>query len=122
MKSENKSFVTDIDGNKYPIIRIGSQLWTGTNLRVTHFLNGDPIEECRDAEAYALAGQKGEPAWCYYDNKIENGEIYGALYNWFAAHDPRGIAPEGWRIPTEEDWAVLESYSQLNAQPSALLK
>ena len=117
-----KKIIKDIDGNEYPICRFGDQIWMAANLKVRHFRNGDPIQECSDSQAYSLAGQKGQPAWCYYNNQEENGKIYGALYNWFAAHDPRGIAPEGWRIPTEKDWAALESYSQLNPQPSSLLK
>jgi len=101
-------FVKDIDGNEYPVRRFGNQIWMTANLKVRHFRNGDPIPECRDSIAYSLAGQKGNPAWCYYDNLQENGDIYGSLYNWFAAHDVRGVAPDGWRIPTEDDWSLLE--------------
>ena len=43
-------------------------------------------------------------AWCYYENQTANGTTYGKLYNWYAMNDPRGIAPEGWHIPTEREW------------------
>jgi uncharacterized protein (TIGR02145 family) len=49
-------------------------------------------------------------AWCYYENKEENGTTYGKLYNWFAVNDPRGLAPEGFHIPSDEEWDYLTEY------------
>ena len=106
-KEEGKNKVLDIDGNEYPTIQVANQLWMAANLKVRHFSNGDPIPECRDTQDYVQAGLDGQPAWCFYDNDSANGDKYGALYNWYAAHDPRSIAPQGWRLPTERDWDVL---------------
>ena len=47
-------------------------------------------------------------AYCAYDNNQNNADIYGYLYNWHAAHDNRQIAPEGWHVPTDQDWKELE--------------
>ncbi len=101
------SQVSDIDGKKYKTTIASSQVWTAENLNVSHFRNGDSIPEIRSAEAWANAGIKGEPGWCYYDNDPANGIKYGKLYNWYAVHDTRGLAPEGWRVPVESDWAKL---------------
>jgi uncharacterized protein (TIGR02145 family) len=96
--------VVDIDGNNYSIVKVGSMEWTGENLDVTHFQNGDPIPEVRDPKEWALLTT---PAWCYNDNNKENGHIYGKLYNWYAVHDPRGIAPKGWHVAADAEWSAL---------------
>ena len=36
--------------------------------------------------------------------------MFGYLYNWYAVNDPRNIAPEGWHIPGDAEWKVLEEY------------
>jgi len=46
-------------------------------------------------------------AWCYYENKTANGTVYGKLYNWYAVHDPRGLAPAGCHIPSDPEWTTL---------------
>lgn len=79
--------------------------WAFENFDGTTFRNGDPIPEVTDNAAWAALTT---PAWCYYDNDPANGQIYGKLYNWYAVNDPRGLAPEGWRIPTNNDWASLK--------------
>lgn len=117
--------VKDIDGNSYTTIIIGDQIWLTSNLKVTHFNNGDVIPFAYTNEEWA---QLSTPAGCSYnqvsDENIahsiasfhlddserwsKNGSLYGCLYNWFAVNDPRGIAPRGWHIPTDEEWRVLE--------------
>ena len=91
-------------------IKIGAQVWQAENLNVDRFRNGDSIPEVRSEEEWVAAGKRGEPAWCYYDNDAENGKIYGKLYNWYAVNDSRGLAPEGWHIPTDEEWTILIDY------------
>ena len=71
------------------------------------FRNGDPILQVLSDVDWKAAGESAQPAWCYFDNDINHGETRGKLYNWFALNDPRGLAPEGWRIPTLEDWSIL---------------
>lgn len=100
---------------KFPSIRIGNQVWMSQNLDVTHFRNGDEIPEVTSNEAFALHGIEQKPAWCYYGDDPANGTKWGKLYNWYAVHDPRGLAPEGWIIPTEGDWLKLESTSGSDA-------
>jgi len=85
-----------------PEVIIRSQVWMTKNLEVTTFRNGDPIPQAASDDAWELAGKNKQPAWCY------NGEHYGKLYNWYAVNDPRGLAPVGWHIPTDQEWTALE--------------
>jgi uncharacterized protein (TIGR02145 family) len=96
--------VTDIDGNAYSLVTICSQVWTKTNLNVTHYRNGDVIPQVTDATQWATLTTG---AWCYYNNDSANGAIYGKLYNWYAVHDTRGLAPVGFHIPTDSEWTTL---------------
>ncbi len=76
-------------------IKIGDQIWSTENLNVDKFRNGDPIPLVKTEDDWEKACDNKEPAWCYYDSDPANGEKYGALYNWYAVIDPRGLAPEG---------------------------
>jgi len=49
-------------------------------------------------------------AYCWYDNNITNKTSYGALYNWYAVNSIHGLAPTGWRIPSETDFEILKAY------------
>ncbi len=88
-------------------IKIGSQVWMRENLNTDRFRNGDKIKEATTNEEWINAGVKKEPAWSYLNNDIKNGKRFGKLYNWYAINDPRGLAPEGWSIPTDSSWDVL---------------
>lgn len=99
--------VVDIDGNVYPVIKIANKHWISKNLDVTHYKNGDSIPQVQDAATWA---NLTTGAWCYYENQTANGTTYGKLYNWYAMNDPRGIAPEGWHVPTDDEWlAIIDS-------------
>ena len=91
-------------------IKIGAQTWTTKNLDVSKFRNGEAIPLAKTNAEWALAGQNQQPAWCYYENKGENGIKYGKLYNWYAVNDPRGLAPSGYHIPTDAEWTILTDY------------
>lgn len=94
----------------YESVKIGNQIWMAKNLNVDRFRNGDLIPEIKSDEDWKRAGEERKPAWCYYDNDVQNGMIYGKLYNWFAVNDPRGLAPEGWHIPSNEEWDQLSNF------------
>jgi uncharacterized protein (TIGR02145 family) len=49
-------------------------------------------------------------AWCYYNNDPANGAIYGKIYNAYAVNDPRGLAPQGWHVPTNPEYGILSSF------------
>lgn len=94
----------DIDGNVYPVIKIANKHWISKNLDVTRYRNGDPIPQVQDSAAWS---NLTTGAWCYYENQTANGTVYGKLYNWYAMNDPRGIAPEGWHVPTDAEWTAM---------------
>lgn len=87
-----------------PTVTIGSQKWMLENLNVDRYANGDPIPEVQDPSEWSSLTTG---AWCYYDNDPANGEIYGKLYNWIAVTDPRGLAPEGFHIPSFAEYFTL---------------
>jgi uncharacterized protein (TIGR02145 family) len=91
-------------------VTIGSQTWMTKNLNVDRFRNGDPIPQAKTLEEWREATRNEEPVWGYYDNDPANGAKYGKLYNWFAVKDPRGLAPEGWHIPSKTEWDLLIDY------------
>ena len=88
-------------------IQIGSQIWMCKNLDVDHYRNGDSIPEVRDT---AVWSKLTTGAWCYFNNDPAMGKIYGKLYNWYAVDDRRGLAPDGWHVPSDSDWKELEMY------------
>jgi len=94
------------DGITYKTIKIGTQIWMAENLNTSKFRNGDPVPEAKKDEEWVVK----KAAWCYYDNDPKNGVKYGKLYNWFALMDPRGLAPEGWHMPSNEEWQKLATF------------
>ena len=83
------------------------QIWTTKNLDVVTYRNGDKIPQEKDKTKWA---NLTTGAWCYYKNNSDNGPKYGKLYNWYAVNDPRGLAPEGYHIPTRQEWKILINY------------
>ena len=86
---------------------IGTQQWMKENLDVSTYRNGDIIPQVTDATKW---GGLTTGAWCYYNNDSLNGAIYGKLYNWYAVNDPRGLALQGWHIPTDAEWTTLSTF------------
>ena len=90
-----------------PTVVIGTQQWMEKNLDVLTYRNGDVIPQVTDTKAWAALTTG---AWCYFnDDPSGYGSIYGKLYNWYAVNDPRGLAPQGWHIPTDEEWTSLRT-------------
>ena len=96
-----------IDENCIPSVTICNQTWMLKNLDVSTYKNGDPIPQVTDPSAWAALTTG---AYCYYNNDSATyAATYGKLYNWYAVNDPRGLAPEGWHIPTDFEWTTLEN-------------
>ena len=87
-------------------INICGQVWMQNNLDVTHYSNGDEIPQVTDQTQWV---NLTTGAWCYYNNDPANGATYGKLYNWYAVNDTRGLAPEGWHVPTNGEWTILSN-------------
>jgi uncharacterized protein (TIGR02145 family) len=107
--------VTDIDGNIYYTVLIGEQIWTSKNLRVTKYNNGNFIPTGLDNNQW---GSTTSGAYAIYphveiDGLNSDEEVvgaYGALYNWYAVDDSRGLCPIGWNVPSLDDWTQLVNY------------
>jgi len=105
----------DIEGNVYRTVQIGGQIWMAENLNVNHFRDGSLIVNITDNAEWSSTTSG---AFSYYSNDKNHVDIYGTLYNWYAVNgdiDGDGIkdkelAPEGWHIPTDEEWTELENY------------
>lgn len=96
--------------NEVSTIKIGKQEWAIKNLNVSTYSNGDLINEVRLDYDWEQEVAEGAPAWCYFNNDPENGKKYGKLYNWWAVNDPRGLAPKGFHIPSNEEWLELINF------------
>jgi len=105
-------------------ITIGTQVWMAENLNVTVFRNGDPIYEAKSKEEWYNAGEQKKPAFCYFNNDPTSVSKYGILYNWYAVIDPRGLAPEGWRVPSHTDAELLRDFlsSEIIAKQKSIEK
>ena len=101
--------VTDREGNIYKTITIGTQTWMAENLRTTIYRNGKSIPEVTDNATWITIT---EGAYCSYHNSRNADTIltFGRLYNWYAVSDSQNIAPEGWHVPSDEEWATLISF------------
>ena len=111
------------DDHWYETVEIGNQIWFAENLRSTHYANGDPIPGWlyppnTPSGATFVFGDDGG----YCNNNGTDFEItcdesfsleqYGRLYNGHAVVDSRGLCPNGWHIPTGEEWAALNNFVQ----------
>ena len=100
----SETTVTDIDGNVYNIVTIGSQTWMKENLKTTHYRNGEAIPTGLSDDSWETTTSG---AFAFYNNDDANNALYGNIYNWYAAFDSSIIAPQGWRVPSLEEWEIL---------------
>ncbi len=98
--------VKDADGNAYPIVNIGKQVWMSENLKTTKFNDGKEIALVTDEKIWKALKT---PAYCYLKNDIENMEVYGALYNWFTVNTKK-LCPKGWHVPSDTEWGTMISF------------
>ncbi len=111
----------DYDGNVYNVFKIGEQCWISENFRATHYANGMPIPHITGNSNWDTLGYS-EKAYCYYDDdSVTNADTYGLLYTWSAAmngapcsdNNPsgvQGVCPEGWHLPSDDEWEELAEY------------
>jgi len=114
--------VDDFQSVYFDEVTIGTQIWMTSNLNVDKFRNGDTIPKAATYEEWLKARDKEQPAWCYYLNELSNGIKYGKLYNWYAVNDPRGLAPSGYHIPSDNEWTILTNYLGVNSKTGTKMK
>ena len=106
---------SDVDGNIYNTVTIGTQVWMVENLSTTRFQNGDTIPTVTDNTKWATLTNAAQ---CNYNNVPPYSNNYGRLYNWYAVNDPRNIAPPGWHVATYNDYMTLEAYVAAYPDPN----
>jgi len=109
--------VTDIDGNVYNTVAIGTQTWMVENLKTTRYYDGTSISNPTSNGDWEN-NTDGAYSW-YNNNPAGYKDPYGALYNWAAVNSNK-LCPPGWRVPTETDWEALIDF--LGADAGSKLK
>ncbi len=93
----------DIEGNQYVTIRIGYQEWMMENLKVSTLNDNSDFDQIQDPGQWSLLDKA---AWCWYENKEENEEVYGKLYNWYTVNTGK-LCPIGWQVGSDAEWMTL---------------
>ena len=117
--SESAS-ITDIDGNVYKTVTIGSQVWMAENLKTTKYSDGTPIPFVNNPPEWNSLTNSSK-AYCWYNDDMNHKELYGALYTWAAAMNGeasnnlipsgvQGVCPKGWHLPSDAEWTILTDY------------
>ncbi|MDG5767755.1 fibrobacter succinogenes major paralogous domain-containing protein [Balneolales bacterium ANBcel1] len=131
-QDDEDEHITDRDGNQYKTVIIDNQEWMAENLRVTRYANGDEIATDLNTDQWPFTRVTEQGAFSIYphtggprDGDIEGidsdeamAEAYGLLYNWYAVTDPRGLCPEGWHVPGEQEWLRLIEYVESQGFPN----
>lgn len=104
-----KGTVTDIEGNVYITVKIGSQWWMTENLKTTKYSNGDLIGTTASLTSDITKETTPKYQWVY-DGYESNLTKYGRLYTWYVVRDNRNVCPTGWIVPNINDWQDLASY------------
>ena len=99
--------VTDVDGNVYHTVTIGTQVWMVENLKVTKYRDGTVIPNVTDSAAWSGLSSG---AYCNYDNNAFISASCGRLYNWFAMKDNHSLCPSGWHVPLKDEWNKLDLF------------
>jgi uncharacterized protein (TIGR02145 family) len=95
-KLHSSETVTDIDGNSYKTVVIGTQAWMAENLKTEKYSNGDTISNYRYHK--------------YIYSQLDYFNTFGLLYDLGPIIDRRGLCPKGWHVPTKDDWESLISF------------
>jgi uncharacterized protein (TIGR02145 family) len=108
-KDDNRDEIKDADGNLYTSVTIGTQIWLLENLKTTRYNNGDLIGTTIPASLNIQNENNPKYQWAYEGDQ-SNVSAYGRMYTWHAATDSRKVCPEGWRLPTDEEWTTLAGF------------
>ncbi len=118
------STISDIDGNVYETVSIGTQCWTKTNLKVTKYNDGTDIPLDANGNSPGLSPIWGGlmiGSYTIYGNEASSGTNatnYGFLYNWYAAKGIvttgsttyKNLCPTGYHVPTNAEWGTLTTF------------
>ncbi|MCH8547088.1 MAG: fibrobacter succinogenes major paralogous domain-containing protein, partial [Cryomorphaceae bacterium] len=108
----------DIDNNKYPTVFINGQEWMAEGLRTTKYNDGTSILLIENLHDWL---QDSIGVYAHYDNISARSVRAGAFYNWQAVNSGK-LCPQGWRVPTAQDFSALSDYLGGNAVAGGALK
>lgn len=111
------SQVTDVDGNVYQTVTIGTQVWMKENLKTTKLNDGTAIPNVTDNTQWLSLSS---PAYCFYNNDVTNNAIYGSLYNWYSVNTGK-LCPANWHVPGDDEWKILEMYLGMSQATADIL-
>ena len=98
--------ITDIDGNLYNTVQLGTQCWMVENLKTSRYRDGISITSNLNNTDWS---NNTSGAYAYYNDSVQYNTIYGKLYNWYAVNTGK-LAPTGWHVPTNDEWKTLHTY------------
>jgi len=99
--------VSDVDGNIYKTIVIGTQVWMAENLKTTKYNDNTSIPKInRSAE---WSEYDSDVFGWYLNDSTSFNSAYGALYNWHVVNK-RKLCPVGWHVPSNDDLKKLTDY------------
>ncbi len=106
------NIISDIDGNTYSTVKIGTQVWIAGNLKTTKYNDGTAIPLVPDSTSWVTFST---PGYCWYNNDATTYKTtYGALYNWYvvdaASNGGKNVCPINWHVPTDTEWTTLTTY------------
>jgi uncharacterized protein (TIGR02145 family) len=97
--------VSDVEGNVYKTVELGSQTWMAENLKTTRFNDNTEIPLVTGGTEWE---NMTSPAYCWYENnEAIYKDFYGAYYNWYTVNTGK-LCPSGWHVPSDEEWKTLE--------------
>lgn len=100
--------VSDVDGNVYNTVIIGTQTWMQENLKTTKYKDGTTLPEVTENTTW---NSLSSGAYCWFNNDASTYKnLFGALYNWYTVADVKGICPVGWHVPSDSEWTILAGY------------
>ena len=111
--------LTDVEGNVYKTVTIGSQTWMAENLKSIKLNDGTAIPLVTDNNKWS---NLTSPAYCYYLNDSANYKYqFGALYNWYTVETNK-LCPAGWHVPSDAEWTTLNTYLGVDSIAGGKLK
>ena len=105
--SGQTGLVSDVEGNVYNWVGIGTGIWMTSNLKSTKYDNGDIIPTTNPV-TLDISGEEKPKYQLTYEGRESYVENFGRLYTWYTINDERNVCPDGWHIPTADEWQNLQ--------------
>lgn len=119
-KSPDYIYVEDtVNTHMYKAVKAGNKIWFAENLRSTKFSDGTPIQLCIENNVWDTTSS---PSYAYYNNETKSISVFGLLYNYSVIDNNKNVCPDGWRVPSVDDWKSLAKFLGGESNAGILLK